>query len=338
MKKLYVSLLVLFSALHVSAQFSGAYVPANWTTVRSAFSNGTVSTSNAPASITITGSNDPSNPNSQTPVTTDFTIVATTSGIWKFDWVYHTDDQDPQYDAAGILIDGVFTPFIRNTLETDQDGTFTAPSVSAGSVIGFRIVSTDNSFGRATVTISDFRAPGSVTPVTLISFHAKSEAQAVKLQWKTADESKLSGYTVERSSDGIHFRAIATVQARNTPNLQTYEASDASPLSGSSYYRLRINELFGEDKYSAIVSVKREGTIRLQVYPNPVKDRLMVTVTSDRAGAKRLELTDVGGRIIHSKLYSLQEGQQTLTVDYLPQAKGVYYLRLENTVIPFVKE
>ncbi|MBB1284700.1 hypothetical protein HRH25_09985 [Flavisolibacter sp. BT320] len=232
-----------------------------------------------------------------------------------------------------------FTQLTNNLVGVDQTGTFTAPSVTAGTTIGFRVSATDNnSSGNATFTISDFKAPGSVMPVTLVSFTARPQAQSVLLQWKTVDESKLSGYTVERSTDGIHFGAIAKVSARNTPNPQTYEASDSSPLPGTSYYRLRINELYGGDRFSTIVSVKREGNVRLQVYPNPVKDRLTVTVTSDRAGAKRLELTDVGGRVIHSKLYSVQEGQQTLTVDYLPQARVVYYLRLENTVIPFVKE
>ncbi|MBB1284699.1 hypothetical protein HRH25_09980 [Flavisolibacter sp. BT320] len=69
-----------------------------------------MNTTGAPAPITITGSNDPSNPLTTTPVTTDFTIVAPTSGIWRYTWTYHSNDQDgdPQYDPAGILINGVF--------------------------------------------------------------------------------------------------------------------------------------------------------------------------------------------------------------------------------------
>jgi hypothetical protein len=223
MKNFYLSLLVLCCALTASAQFSGNYAPANWTTVLSAGSDGSVNTAAAPASITITGSDDPTNPLSATPVNTDYTIVATTSGTWRFSWAYHSNDVDlaPQYDPAGILINGVFTQLTDNGGNVDQSGTFTAPYVAAGTVIGFRISAIDNSWGNATLTISAFAAPGNVLPVTLLGFAAKSQPQNVLLQWKTADESNLSGFTVERSADGRSFGAITTLAARSFPTLRS---------------------------------------------------------------------------------------------------------------------
>src|SRR5215210_4229238 len=102
--------LFLFLVLFVftsEAQFNGSYAPSNWTTTLSASSNGTMDITDAPNSITLTGSDGASSPN----VDIDYTITAVSSGIWSFNWSYHTNDGDaiPAFDIAGILINGVFT-------------------------------------------------------------------------------------------------------------------------------------------------------------------------------------------------------------------------------------
>src|SRR5205809_1997116 len=91
-----------------TAQFSGAFAPANWTTVKTPpTGNGFVNTGGAPASVLIIGSDNgfalgPS-------ANTEWQIVAPTAGIVTATWSYHTNDcqgafWDPAYyDANGLI-------------------------------------------------------------------------------------------------------------------------------------------------------------------------------------------------------------------------------------------
>src|SRR6476661_3156192 len=100
MRNLYLSFFALLCiVLNAHAQFSGNYAPAKFTTTLTPGANGSVNASGAPASITITGSDDPTNTSNVT-MDVDYTARAAASGIMKFDWSYHTNDSynDPQYD------------------------------------------------------------------------------------------------------------------------------------------------------------------------------------------------------------------------------------------------
>jgi hypothetical protein len=67
-----------------------------------------------------------------------------------------------------------------------------------------------------------------------------------------------------------------------------------------------------------------------RVYPNPARDRLMVTFALPRSGEARLELIDVGGRRIASRdVGALGAGRHTLDLARgLRLPSGLYFMRL----------
>jgi len=339
MKNIYLSFLAFYFTLNASAQFTGNYAASNWSLVRSAGSNGSVNTAAAPTAITITGSNDPLDNGSSEPVNTDFTIVATTAGRWSFSWTYHTNDSDndPSFDLAGIVINGVFTQLTNNNGGIDQTGMFTAPSVNVGDVIGFRISATDNVLGNATLTIQNFTAPGNVLPLTLTGFTAKPQGDKVLVNWTTADERNLSGFAIERSADGSNYRQIAFIDARNRPGSQSYTIVDESPLTGMSYYRLRTKEQDGTEKYSSVAAVKRGSLINLQVVPNPVKGAVRITINAAKAGTETIEVVDAAGRTLQRRLFEVKAGQQIFILEQ-PKTKGLYFVRSKDMVASFISE
>jgi hypothetical protein len=142
--------LLLVAPTAAQADFSGPYTPSNWT-----FSNGSqdgsVDTSGAPDSITITGA-DNGVPN----VNTDFTIAAAGTGLWSFDFNWDNQDTDNlNFDSGGFLLNGVFTPYGG----PDASG-HTEEFVNAGEIIGFRVNTADGLFGPGVLTISNFSGPG----------------------------------------------------------------------------------------------------------------------------------------------------------------------------------
>lgn len=141
-----------------SAQFSGPYAPANWTTshlLDAVLDMGSVDVLAQPDSITLFGSDTGSEIGSEI----RFTTTAAAGGIVSFDWAYQTEDidGDPVQDPAGYFHNGNF-PLSVGGAAISQFGSFSLV-VSPGDVIGFWVGTTDNSFGPAHLTISNFSAP-----------------------------------------------------------------------------------------------------------------------------------------------------------------------------------
>lgn len=343
MKKLY-SLSFFALLLHVTAftQFSGSYTPANWTTSKTSGSGivntASVDASGAPSTITITGSDDPSNPFLTTPVDIDYTITAAASGTWSFNWSYVTNDQDqdPQYDLAGVLIGGVFTQLSANTLNlVNQSGTFSR-AVTAGTVIGFRISATDNSFGNATFTISGFSAPATTLPVVLKQFTATLKAGKTCLTWSATSEINTAQYVIERSQ-GNDFEKIGTVQANSSTS--SYSFTDASPHEGTNYYRLRMVDKDGTFSFSTIKTVKFSSLSQMQLCPNPASTTIVIDLQSAGGGNEKLEVFNATGILVQTSLISLSQGINRVTINVSALSKGVYYIRAlaANQVQSFVK-
>ena len=342
-----VILTVLFLSVISSrafSQFSGAYAPSMWTTVLSDNSNGSVNSTLAPASITINGSDDPTNTFTD-PTDVDYQITTARAGIMSFSWAYQSNDadHDPKYDLAGLVIDGTFTQLTVNTLNLiNQTGTYTSVSLPAGTVIGFRVRAIDNGFGDASFTISGFTAPSGVLPVNFSSFTVQKEGNASRLKWATASESGSDHFEVERSADGNVFSTISSLPAHgNSSEVLSYSFVDHSPLTGTNFYRIREVDIDGHFLYSKVVTISFDIATRAAVYPNPAIAK--VTITANTAGWRmpvNIQLYSSSGYLVGSKSWVAQGGT-SLKIDWDVAAltPGVYFFTIgeEKLRISFVK-
>ncbi|MEQ1529298.1 MAG: PEP-CTERM sorting domain-containing protein [Methylococcales bacterium] len=145
-------LLSISSAQAEVVGFSSAYNIANWTSL---IDGGTINTSLAPASISLTSSDDQSlEPNKYQ----EFTIAAVAPGQISFNWAYESADTEAFGDDFGWVLNGVFTKLSDSDGLLSQNGVFSA-NISAGDVFGFRAYSFDSTGGAAITTISQFAAP-----------------------------------------------------------------------------------------------------------------------------------------------------------------------------------
>ncbi|TVP61410.1 MAG: PEP-CTERM sorting domain-containing protein [Nodularia sp. (in: Bacteria)] len=154
-----------------SSGFSGDYDPINWD-LTNTNTNGFVNTTNAPASISVTGGNRGflAFGGGQTAYTT----TAVGSGEVSFDWSYNTNDIRGAtsffglpLDPFGYLLNGVFTQLTSGS-SSNQNGV-SSFLVNEGDIFGFAVNTRDNLFGRATATISNFHAPQAVPePASMI--------------------------------------------------------------------------------------------------------------------------------------------------------------------------
>ncbi len=125
------------------------------------------------------------------------------------------------------------------------------------------------------------------------------------LQWQTLSEISGSRYTIEKTTDGIRWLSIGTVNASagTSPggHLYTYD-DDISMLNGMAWYRLLVTGPDGKSQYSTIAGVRHSITARdfITVYPNPVTNNTCnVNVHVAQNKNVYLQLTSTDGRLLY---------------------------------------
>jgi PKD repeat protein/photosystem II stability/assembly factor-like uncharacterized protein len=176
--------------------------------------------------------------------------------------------------------------------------------------------------GQVVVSVENF-----LLPVELLSFQAGlNTRRQVELRWQTATEAGTSHFEVQRFRQGQAAEFVCRVEARSpSQSLQHYEALDPAPLSGLSYYRLRIVDFDGSEAYSEwrpILLHNSPGELRL--YPNPVASSGNLELFSSHTESMQFELFDASGRRVFTA--QVPPGSSSLTLPALPAAWYSYRL------------
>jgi alpha-tubulin suppressor-like RCC1 family protein len=190
------------------------------------------------------------------------------------------------------------------------------------------------SFGNGTTTSSPtFNCNGSVLPIKLNYFIAKSENKNVLLQWGSSLEINSKEFVIERSIDGKKFDKLATVEAIGIAS--DYHFIDNNlPKVNVIYYRLRMVDKDGSFAFSEVrlLNFKSENT-NLLVYPNPVKgSKLNVDFGEEIKAKTNYIITTVEGRVVQQGVINNQ--QETISIQNL--SKGMYIIKLASKQKQFV--
>jgi len=172
-------------------------------------------------------------------------------------------------------------------------------------------------------------------PLSLVYFTAVYFNNKVRLSWNTENETAMKGFDVERSTDGINYVSIATMQAKNAAGQNNYILFDNDPLAGFVYYRLKMKNRDGSFRYSNINTVNIKKADDLRIIPNLVTDNVNVFHSRAMAGAK-IEVYAADGRRM-LMLPVLKDASQThVSAGNIPA--GVYHLVfVNNEKVEFVK-
>lgn len=203
---------------------------------------------------------------------------------------------------------------------------------------GFTVIKdfNSNTEGQGVISLTDLNGVF-VLPVELISFDAEKKGQSVLLTWKTASEQNSNRFEVERSNNGTTFKLIGTVaSAGNTTTTKNYSLTDNVPLTGVNYYRLKQIDIDGSFKYSKVASVNFERPKQVIVFPNPVSDRLFISLP-ERSNFSSVRIMDATGKLVLQK--DISSSAIELDVRSLP--KGWYVIQLtgdDKVEKAFIKE
>ncbi len=216
-----------------------------------------------------------------------------------------------------------------------------APAFSPGSGCGTSGVGTVLASGVSVfTTISSLPfvlvKSTSLLPVELVTFSAKCNNGQVAVKWTTASETNNDFFTVERSTDAIHFTSAGSIQgAGNSGTVHDYEFTDffsnENDLGGVLYYRLTQTDYDGQLQAFSPVSVSpcsENSGFSVTVYPNPVSDGNINALVNGAANENILvTLKDVPGKNVFSKTIVDISGYYLLNINMKDRlTPGIYFV------------
>lgn len=137
-----------------------------------------------------------------------------------------------------------------------------------------------------------------ILPVELLEFTGEAAAEGNVLNWTTATEQNTARFVIERAEGGDQYRSVGTMDAAgNSQNVRSYRFLDPITGTGTSIYRLRIEDMNGEQGYSPKVAITR-NTNNVAIWPNPVND--IMTWSDPGGSAVEVRVLDVHGRLVLS--------------------------------------
>jgi hypothetical protein len=161
-------------------------------------------------------------------------------------------------------------------------------------------------------------------PVQFGPFQATMRNGAVALGWQTTAEINADRFEIERRTDGREFRTIGEVKAANRAvGMNTYSFTDAQPLGGTTYYRLRQVDANGSASYSPVRKVEPNATGGVSVYPNPARGQLQLRHPQASARAT-VQVFSLAGVQLQQLRVTTGSRETTIALQQLPA--GNYYL------------
>jgi carboxypeptidase T len=175
-------------------------------------------------------------------------------------------------------------------------------------------------------------------PVELVSFHGEVEGSNVVLNWTTATELNNKGFIIERAeatdiySNIKDWENIGFINGKGTTTeVNTYTFTDAAPVSGKTFYRLKQTDFDGSFAYSHPVEIsftKQLSYSLTQNYPNPFNPSAKFNFTLPSQQHVTIRIFDILGAEISVLMNEVREaGEYTvdMNISSLNLSSGIYF-------------
>ncbi len=150
---------------------------------------------------------------------------------------------------------------------------------------------------------------------------------AVLVKWTTMSERDNQYFSIERSSDGVHYKDIGKVLSKgNTSTGFSYQFIDSKPAVGRNFYRLRMVDVSVRHKYSDIkfVNISENKPHTLSVFPNPAANSVSLELNVMENEELKLEIYDASGNKVLGKTCIMKHQKTELSIESLQT--GLYVI------------
>lgn len=159
-------------------------------------------------------------------------------------------------------------------------------------------------------------------------------ANNTQLNWTTNFCSEIESFTVESSMNGFDFEIAGTVPVTQQGPVQNFNFTLAE--NGIVYYRVRINGVNGNIKYSAVLATKNtyNSSLLLKAYPNPFKTNTAIAIISNQAKNISIQIKDITGRTVLTQNTSLTPGLNNIQMNIAALPAGTYIAAVTDPKMP----
>lgn len=154
---------------------------------------------------------------------------------------------------------------------------------------------------------------------------SKQPNGTVHVRWTTISEHNNDYFTVEHSTDGVHYIEIGKISSLgNTSYGFSYQFNDNKPGIGKNFYRIGMTDIANKRKYSDIklVHVIDNSLPVLSVFPNPAVDAISLKLNTKDNEELRVEIFSATGNRELTKTCFIQNQKTELNVENLKT--GIY--------------
>ena len=234
---------------------------------------------------------------------------------------------------------------IRNLIIRQFHGTGTLPGTYTGTREDFRSTSpgvsiswnATNNWWAITVPVTGFsgfylsseKGSFTVLPIKIEYFKGTKNYKKNNLTWKANCTSATVTFEIERSNNGTRFVVIGNITADKDRCNTPFDFTDASPVNGKNYYRLKIKNEEGKFEYSNIVSlISSSYTFELgNIQPSPVgNENAILNINADKKSDLLIALIDMTGRRISQEEVKLRQGSNFINLKTAILLPGGYIL------------
>ena len=210
-----------------------------------------------------------------------------------------------------------------------------SPGINAGTITNPQVNRTGITAAGLTNTffLGSINSASSPLPITLILFTAIPQNGKVKLDWETAAELNNDYFTIQRSSSLTAWEDIKNIAGSGNTNTDSrYTAYDPNPYSGISFYRLEQTDLDGMKSYSVIRQVNIDGSVTINIYPNPVTNLIYVS----GAGKMTIRVHNTSGQLV---VIPVQYARTQYILNFAGLPPGIYFIHIvQNGNVTTTKE
>ncbi|WP_410222148.1 T9SS type A sorting domain-containing protein [Pedobacter sp.] len=174
----------------------------------------------------------------------------------------------------------------------------------------------------------------STLPIKVSSFNALKTNNGVQLKWETSEDVREGHFEIEKATDQLGFVYLTK---ENVKGAGAYTTVDKNPVIGTNYYRLWYVDGNG-DKAQVLneQSVKydlQKNNLPISVSPNPVITIFTLTYNGEQSSSTyTINIYDPAGKLIDNKRVQKQQLQSGLNIDFSAKEKGVYVVKLVDTI------
>jgi hypothetical protein len=209
-------------------------------------------------------------------------------------------------------------------------GTNRSTTVTPATTGSFVYTVADNNNGglldQFTVNVSG------LVPLKFTHFSAQKNRAGVTVKWTVAEVSNHSYFSIERSTDGVHFIEIA----RNNENIdgqtnRSFSINDVNlPSSTILYYRIKQCDINGTCKYTEVKTVSFDEKNKFTLYPMPANNTVNIVYTNAINKFIEIRITDQEGKEVLKETKNVTTGRNNISLNISKLNKGNYIVTVND--------